>query len=215
MRRCDAKKKSWIYYWLSATLLLCFPGHASAELDYDPESGEWNGLDSFVTQARSLGLRIDVQQELDYATFDAETSLIIVYPTVLLDQDDVDFAGRQLRIHLHGEAPAAAPPQPFEPESTAPAPPVPTPVRTHPPSIPAPEPPIAVRPSPPKPVMRPEPLVSIATPIPTASPCRIAKSVSGSSRCADQCPKSSGRASSISNGSPPSVICCKCNMQDR
>jgi len=42
----------------------------------------------------------------------------------------------------------------------------------------------------------------LAIPIATASPCRILYSESCSSLCADQCPKSSGRAEPNSNGSP-------------
>ena len=45
----------------------------------------------------------------------------------------------------------------------------------------------------------------------TASPCRSRNSVIASILWADQCPKSSGRASSDSNGSPPSVMCRRCH----
>ncbi len=86
MRRWEIKEGWRVQSWLLATLLLALPLRASAELDYDPESEEWNGLDSFADQARSLGLQLDIRRELDYATIDADTSLIIVYPTVPLDE---------------------------------------------------------------------------------------------------------------------------------
>lgn len=67
-------------------MALSAPWCAAAQPDYDPESDEWNGLSTFVTQARALGLELEVADELDYARLDRNTSIVIVYPLVPLDR---------------------------------------------------------------------------------------------------------------------------------
>lgn len=72
---------------LPAALALLLSSRAAAQGDYDPENEQWNGLSHLVDQARQLDLELEVVETLDFATIDAETSLLLIYPIAELDQD--------------------------------------------------------------------------------------------------------------------------------
>lgn len=74
---------------LIALMLVVCPQPAIAQGDYDPRNDDWNGLSSFVGQARSLGIDLEIRNDLDYAVIDNRTSLIFVYPTVDLERSAV------------------------------------------------------------------------------------------------------------------------------
>jgi hypothetical protein len=71
---------------VAVMILASAPLLAAAQGDYDPENDDWNGLATFVTQARASGLEIAIENELDFGRIDRNTSLIIVYPSVPLDR---------------------------------------------------------------------------------------------------------------------------------
>lgn len=74
---------------LTALSLVVYPQLAIAQGDYDPRNDDWNGLSSFVGQARSLGIDLEVRNDLDYSVIDSNSSLIFVYPTVALERSAI------------------------------------------------------------------------------------------------------------------------------
>lgn len=94
-------------------------------------------------------------------------------PTVILDQDEIDFGGKRLRIHVHGTAPSIVPPAPLSGDAATSANVArPMPVRVEPPAPPTapdeppgpekrPDPPLPIRDQPPMPPT--PPIVPIRT----------------------------------------------------
>jgi hypothetical protein len=71
----------------------CVPAGASAQsappVDYDPESGAWNGLSELVALAGESEARLEVSSSLDYDALGPDDRLFIVYPEESLDVDSL------------------------------------------------------------------------------------------------------------------------------
>lgn len=90
--------------------VLLSPRLGAAVGDYDPESEEWNGLSRLVSLGRAQGLTVEHPDEIDYASLTTKTSLLIVYPTVPLNDSAIgSYLERGGRVLIADDFGSAAP----------------------------------------------------------------------------------------------------------